>query len=44
MSLGLILAKTPLEPATPLLSIGNPSIIISGLFEAFIDEPPRILI
>ncbi len=44
MSFGFILAKTPLDPLTPSLVIGKPSIIIRGLLDAFIDEPPLILI
>jgi len=44
ISLGLILAKIPLEPPTPSFVIGNPSITIKGLLEALIEDPPLILI
>lgn len=44
MSLGLILARIPLDPPTLSLVIGNPSITIKGLLEALIEEPPRIRI
>ena len=44
MSFGLILAKTPLDPLTPSFVIGKPSIMISGLLDALMDDPPRIRI
>ena len=44
ISLGLIVLKIDLDPPTALLSIGKPSITISGLLDAPRDAPPLILI